>query len=108
MASPPDVRTLKGIYEAERQAERIVREAEEEAEALVRKADAEAAGLVEAAGRRVSLRRRETLEETASASEREAAELLESEKSRADRWLRDRAGGIERIVERLLGMVLPS
>lgn len=108
MDSQPDARTLKEIYEAERQAERIVREAEEEAAALLQQADAEADALREAAKRRLSLRRRETLDERISASEREAAELLENERTRVERWFQDRVDGIERIADRLLTMVLPS
>ena len=108
MEPQPDVLTLKGIYEAERQAERIVREAEGQAAALLRDADAEASELLDEMRRRLSLRRREALEAAVSSIEREAGELLESARVRTNQWARKRKAGIDRIVDRLLEMVLPS
>lgn len=108
MEPQPDVSTLKKIFEAERQAERIVHDAESQASALLRDADAEAAGLLEARRQLLSLRRREAMEEATSSMDKEATELLESERSRVSKWAEERRAGIDRIVERLLEMVLPS
>jgi vacuolar-type H+-ATPase subunit H len=108
MEPQPDVLTLKRIYEAERQADRIVREAEGEAAALLRKADEEAAGLLDERRRQLSTRRGEVLEAAISAIEGEAEKHLENVKSRTERWTRKKAAGVDRIVERLLEKVLPS
>lgn len=108
MEPQPDVLTLKRIYEAERQADRIVREAEAEAEALLRKADAEAAGILDARRREASHRRQEAVNEATASIEREARGFLEMETARTQQRSRKRAAGIDGIVERLLEMVLPS
>jgi vacuolar-type H+-ATPase subunit H len=108
MEPQPDVLTLKRIYEAERQADRIVREAEGEAAALLRKADEEATGLLDERRRRLSTRRGEVLEAAISAIEGEAEKLLENAKSRTSLWTRKKAAGVDLIVERLLETVLPS
>ena len=108
MELQPDVLTLKRIYEAERQAERIVRDAESRSAVLLREADTEASGLLEEKRHRLSLRQREALEEAVASIDREAAEFLEGARSRAGKWAEERRAGIDRIVERLLEMVLPS
>jgi vacuolar-type H+-ATPase subunit H len=108
MDPQPDVLTLKRIYEAERQADRIVREAEEEAEVLLRSADAEAAGVLDAMRRRLPLRREEALNEAISSIEAEAGALLENAKARTDRWSRERNADIGRIADGLLERLLPS
>ncbi len=107
MESRPDVRTLKSIYEAERHADRILREAEEEDAALLRRTDAEAEKALEEVRRGLPLRRREALEEAVSSIEKEAAALLAEARSRTERWAGRRRAGIDRIVDRLLDMVLP-
>jgi vacuolar-type H+-ATPase subunit H len=108
MEPQPDVLTLKRIYEAERQADRIVHEAEGEAAALLRNADAEAAGILDARRQQVSHRRREAAKEAMASIEREAGAFLELEKARTEQRSRKRIAGIGGIVERLLEMVLPS
>jgi vacuolar-type H+-ATPase subunit H len=108
MEPQPDVLTLRRIYEAERQADRIVREAEGEAAALLRKADEEAAGLLEEMRRRLAARRTEVLNATISAADAEAGKLLEDAKARTELWARKKASGIDDVVERLLETVLPS
>jgi vacuolar-type H+-ATPase subunit H len=108
MEPQPDVLTLKRIYEAERQADRIVREAEEEADVLLRSADAEAEGVLDAMRRRLPLRREEALKEAISSIEGEARALLESAKARTDRWSRERKVEIGRIADGLLERLLPS
>jgi vacuolar-type H+-ATPase subunit H len=104
----PDVLTLKRIYEAERQADRIVRDAEAEAAELLRKADAEAAEILEARRGQISRWRSEALEETISRIEGEAGALKERERARTEQRSRRRETEIGAIVERLLEMVLPS
>jgi vacuolar-type H+-ATPase subunit H len=108
MEPQPDVLTLKRIYEAERQADRIVREAEGEAAAILRKADEEAAGLLDERRCRLSALRGEILEAAVSAIDGEAEKLLEGARSRTELWTLKKAAGVGLIVERLLEMVLPS
>jgi len=108
MGPHPEVPTLKKIYEAEREAERIVREAEAEAAALLRRADTEAAELLEARTRLLPLLHGRALEEVLSSAEKEAGELLESVKVRTEGWVKTQKAGVDRIVDRLLERVLPS
>lgn len=108
MEPRPDVVALKRVYEAERQAERIVREAEAEAEAILRLADEEAAGLLAETRSQLSLRRREALEAAVSSIDRDAGLLLCHARARTEQRHLERASGIDRVVERLLEMVLPS
>jgi len=108
MEPQPDVLTLKRIYEAERQADRIVREAEGEAAAILRNADEQAAGLLDERRRRLATLRGEILEAAVSAIDGEAEKLLEDARSRTELWTRKKATGIDLIVERLLEKVLPS
>lgn len=108
MERQPDLFTLKRIYEAERQADRIVRDAEEEAGSLLRNADAEAAELLEARRVRLPLRREEALKEAISSIEAEAGAILENAKARTSLWTRERESEIERIADALLERVLPS
>jgi vacuolar-type H+-ATPase subunit H len=104
----PDVLTLKRIYEAERQADRIVRDAEAEAAELLRKADAEAAEILDARRQGISRWRSEALEEAISRIEGEAGALREREQARTEQQSRRRRAEIDATVERLLEMVLPS
>lgn len=106
MEPRPDVAALKRVYEAERQADRIVREAEEEAEEQLRNADAEAAKLADARRRGLPLRRGEALKEAIASIEAEAAGLLENAKARASLRARKRESEIVRIVDGLLEKVL--
>ena len=108
MEPNPDVRTLKRIYEAERQADRIVRDAETEAAELLRKADAEAAEILDARRQRISRWRSESLEEAISRIEGEAGALRERERARTEQRSRRGSAEIDATVERLLEMVLPS
>jgi len=108
MEPQPDVLTLKGIYEAERQADRIVREAEGEAAVLLRKADAEAAEILDARRQQLSHRRQEAVKEAMASVEREAGAFLEKEEARTEQRSRKRMAAIDGIVDRLLEMVLPS
>lgn len=108
MEPRPDVLTLKRIYEAERQADRIVRDAEAEAAELLRKADAEAAEILDARRQRISRWRSEALEAAVSRIEGEAGALRERERALAEQRARKRRAGIDGTVERLLEMVLPS
>lgn len=107
MEPQTDVLTLKRIYEAERQADRIVREAEGEAAAILRDADEQAAGLIDERRRRLATLRGEILEAAVSAIDAEAKKLLEDARSRTELWTRKKASGIDSIVERLLEKVLP-
>ncbi len=98
---------LKEIYEAERRADRIVRDAEAEAKALV--AESEAAGRAEAAARAGELART-----VAGVVEAQTAEIrldvdafLRDREAEVDRWVRGRRDRIDRIVDRLVAMVLP-
>ncbi len=108
MGPQPDVERLKEIYEAERQAERIVREAEDAGKALV--AEAEAAARAALAEKRALLERRsaEALGEEAARIEREAQAFLEGARRRTDQWVRRSESGIDAIVDALLDTVLPS
>jgi vacuolar-type H+-ATPase subunit H len=108
MDPQPDVLTLKKIYDAERQADRIVRGAEGEAAALLRNADAEAAGILDARRQQVSRWRQEAVKEATASVEREAGAFLETGKARTDQRSRNRRTEIDGIVDRLLEMVLPS
>ncbi|NJD61386.1 MAG: hypothetical protein FIA93_01525 [Deltaproteobacteria bacterium] len=108
MESKPDVLTLKRIYEAERQADRIFRDAEAEAAELLRKADAEAAEILEARRQQIARWRSEALEAAISRIEGEAVALREREQARTERRSRKHGTEIDAIVERLLEMVLPS
>ncbi len=108
MEPQPDVLTLRRIYEAERQADRIVREAEGEAAAILRDADEQAAGLLDERRRRLTTLRGEILEAAVSAIDKEAEKLLEDARARTELWTRKKAAGIDHIVERLLEKVLPS
>lgn len=107
MDARPDVRTLKTIYEAERRADRILRKAEEDAVELLRRTDAEAGETLSALHRDLPPRRREGLEKAVSSIEKESSGLLEEARSRTERWAGRRRAGIDRIVDRLLEMVLP-
>ena len=102
-----DVGILTDIYEAERRAERIVREAEAEAQALLGEADA--AARADGAKRREALARRtgEALSAQIDEIDREIIEFLKDRDAETDRWVRRRRGEIERIVDRLIAMVLP-
>lgn len=108
MEPRPDVLALKRIFEAERQADRIVREAEEEADTLLRNADAEAAELLDARRRGLALRREEALKQSFASVEAEAAGILESARARAAPGGRMRKAEIDRIADGLLEMVLPA
>ncbi len=102
-----DVAILKEIYEAERQAERIVRDAMAEAKALV--ADAEAASGADAASRREDLARlgAEALRARSLEIDKEIDAFLRDREAETDRWARKRRAEIDRIVDRLVAMVLP-
>jgi len=107
METRSDVGILKDIYEAERRADRIVREAEAEAKALL--AEAEAAARSDASLRREELVRRAAtaLSERIGEIDGEIRLFLKEREEETDRWVRRRRGEIERIVDRLIAMVLP-
>lgn len=107
MGTQPGVGILKEIYEAERQAERIVREAEAGAKSLI--ADAEAASRSDTEARREELSRRAAGGLSAQAAEidREVGLYLRDRQAEIDRWVQGRRAGIDRIVDRLVAMVLP-
>ncbi len=107
METRSGVGILKEIYEAERRADRIVREAEAEAKALV--AEADAAAQADAAARAGELART-----VAGVVEAQTAEIrldvnafLRDREAEVDRWVRGRREAIDRIVDRLVAMVLP-
>ncbi len=107
METRSDVDVLKAIYEAERRADRIVRDAEAGAKALI--ADAETASRSDAEARRAALARAaaEALKARILEIDAEMAALLRDREAETDRWVRGRRAGIERIVDRLVAMVLP-
>ena len=107
MEKRSDVGILKDIYEAERRADRIVREAEAEAKALL--AEADAAARSDASLRREELARRsgEALTGRVGEIDGEIRLFLKEREEETDRWVRRRRGEIERIVDRLIAMVLP-
>ncbi len=107
METRTDVGILKEIYEAERRADRIVREAEAEAKALLEEADA--AARADAASRREALARRdgEALSAQRGEIEAEVRAFLKDREAETDRWVGRRRGEIDRIVDRLVAMVLP-
>ena len=107
METRSDVGNLKGIYEAERRADRIVREAEAEAKALL--AEADAAARSDASLRREELARRagEALGERVVEIDSQISVFRQEREAETDRWVRQRRGEIERIVDRLIAMVLP-
>lgn len=107
METRSDVGILKDIYEAERRADRIVREAEAEAKALL--AEADAAARADASLRQEELARwsGEALTERIGEIDSEIGLFLKEREEETDRWVRRRRGEIERIVDRLIAMVLP-
>jgi len=107
MVTRSDVGILKDIYDAERRADRIVREAEAEAKALL--AEADAAARSDASLRREELARRsgEALSERIGEIDSEIRLFLKEQEEETDRWVRRRRAEIERIVDRLIAMVLP-
>jgi len=107
METRSDVGILKDVYEAERRADRIVREAEAEAKALV--AEADAAARSDASLRREELARRagEALSKRIGEIDGEIRLFLKEREEETDRWVQRRRGEIERIVDRLIAMVLP-
>jgi vacuolar-type H+-ATPase subunit H len=107
MEQHPGLQTLKMIYDAERRAERIVRDAEEEAAELLRKAGSEAAEIIEDRRRVMSARRSRALAEAVSSIEIEAGAIAGRARSAAERRRIERESRMERIVDRLLEMVLP-
>lgn len=90
-----------------RRADRIVREAEAEAKALL--AEAEAAARSDPSLRREELARRagETLSGRIGEIDNDIRVVVKEGEAEADRWVRRRRGEIERIVDRLIAMVLP-
>ncbi len=107
METRSDVGILKDIYEAERRADRIVRDAEAEAKALLEEADA--AARVDAASRLEALARRdgEALSAHRGEIDGEVRAFLKDREAETDRWVGRRRGEIDRIVDRLVAMVLP-
>ena len=107
METRSDAGILKDIYEAERRADRIVREAEAEAKALL--AEADAAARSDAMLRREELARRagEALGGRIEEIDSEIRLFLKDREEETDQWVRRRRGEIERIVDRLIAMVLP-
>ena len=107
METRSDVGILKEIYEAERRADRIVREAEAGAKALV--AEADAASRSDTTARREDVARMagEALNAQTIDIQTEISAFLQGRVAETDRWVRERRGEIERIVDRLIAMVVP-
>jgi vacuolar-type H+-ATPase subunit H len=103
----PDVVLFRKIREAEAKAADIVREAEARARALTSEAAAASEALLAGKREEFSRRRLEVLAEATGAAEREAAARIEDARVRAERFSREGEAGIDSLVDRLLGMLLP-
>ncbi len=107
MEQPSDLGKLNRIYQAEREAGRIVAEAREAAQALVDEAAAQAAAALAEKRELLARRSRETLEAESRAIDREAQDFLEAARRQTDRWVARAEREIDPVVEALLDMVLP-
>ncbi len=107
METRSGVGILKEIYEAERRADRIVREAEAAAKGVL--AGAEAASRADAAARAEELARTvaELLEAQTAEARLDVGAFLRDRGAGTGRWVRSRRERIDRIVDRLVAMVLP-
>ncbi len=107
MDARSDVGILKEIYEAERQADRIVRDAEAGARALIADAEAASGADLETRREKLACRTAEALNAQTIEIEKEISEFLCDREAETERWVRARRAGIDRIVDRLVAVVLP-
>ena len=107
MGPQSDVELIKGIYRAEREAERIVREAEEAASALLAAAEAAARNVLEAKRLEIARGEREKRRKETAETEKEAQALLERNRLQVEAWVRRSEPGIDAIAGALLDRILP-
>ena len=107
MEPPSDILILKKIYEAERRIDQFLREAEREAEASREAGRAGAEALLKAKTEAFADQRRRWMEKEISRIEQEGEALIERAREEADHLIRSIRPGIDRIVEQLLGRVIP-
>jgi len=107
MGPQSDVDTIRDIYRAEREADRIVREAEDAAGALLGEAAAAAGNALSAKRAEIARRSAEERNTAIAEIEREAQALLESARLRTEGWVRRSEPEIDSIADALLERILP-
>ncbi|HEY3489527.1 MAG TPA: hypothetical protein VGK27_05320 [Candidatus Deferrimicrobiaceae bacterium] len=107
MGPERDGTILKGIYAAEREADRIVRDAEGLADALRREAAARADAILSENQSRLGRCRTGRLDAAVAESDREAEALLSDARCSAEAWASAERQRIDDLADRLLAMVLP-
>jgi vacuolar-type H+-ATPase subunit H len=107
MGPQSDVELIKAIYQAEREADRIVRESEEAAKALLAEAEEAARDTLEAKSLEFARGEREKREKKTAETEKEAQALLERARLQTEAWVRRAEPGIDSIADALLDRILP-
>ena len=107
MGPQSDIDTIKDIYRAEREADRIVREAEDAAGTLLEEAAAAAGSALAAKRAEIDRRSGDERKKSIAEIEREAQALLESARLRTEAWVRRSEPEIDSIADALLERILP-
>lgn len=107
MGPQSDVENIRGIYRAEREADRIVREAEDAAGTLLGEAAAAAGNVLAAKRAEIARRSGEERKKATAEIEGEAQALLESARLHTEAWVRRSEPEIDSIAAALLDRILP-